>query len=203
MKGENKLDIKRGSIEAADPFAVAPPGISLTSDNSKWAWGQPPQEVDVTKVLEKATDKLDNDPIFLDEMFKLLVAGISVEHIVETWVIDGFEAGKFSLDAGLLAKSPLAVYIAYLAEENDVPYRMFEKKNPMADERMDDREYFKLLKQNNPRLFSQLREKLNETVRMGIDSSKEAEREMMEQMNQEVAEPQEGFVMPQREEDAV
>jgi len=73
----------------------------------------------------------------------------------------------------------------------------------MADERMDDREYFKLLKQNNPSLFSQLREKLNETVRMGIDSSKEAEREMMEQMNQEVAEPQEGFMMPQREEDVV
>jgi len=202
MKGENKLNIKRGSIEAADPFAAAPPGISLTSDNAKWPWGQPPQDVDVNVILEKATDKLDNDPIFLDEMFKLLIAGISIEHIVETWLIDGFEGGKFSLDAGLLAKSPLAMYIAYLAEENGVPYKMFENENPMADERMSDRDYFNLLKQNNPRLFSQLREKLNETVRMGIEGAKEDEREMMQQASLEAAEPEEGFMMPEREEDA-
>jgi hypothetical protein len=203
MKGENKIDVKKGSIGAADPFLAAPPGISLTSDNTKWPWGQPPQDVDVNVILEKATDRLDNDPVFLDEMFKLLVAGISVEHIVETWLIDGFEGGKFSLDAGLLAKSPLAVYIAYLAEENGVPYKMFERQNPMADERMDDSEYFDLLKQNNPRLFSQLRENLNETVRMGISSANDAEREMMEQANLEAEQPEEGFMMQQQEEGVV
>jgi len=199
MKGENKQDIVRGSVEAADPFAAAPPGISLTSDNSKWPWGQPPQQVDVKKVLEEATGKLDNDPVFLDEMFKLLVAGISVEHIVETWLIDGFESGKFSLDAGLLAKGPLGVYIAYLAEENGVPYKMFERDDPAADKRMADKDYFALLKQNNPQLFSALRERLNETVRMGIEGGKQQEREMMMQMQQPAEEPEEGFMMMEQE----
>jgi hypothetical protein len=73
----------------------------------------------------------------------------------------------------------------------------------MADERMDDSEYFDLLKQNNPRLFSQLRENLNETVRMGISSANDAEREMMEQANLEAEQPEEGFMMQQQEEGVV
>ena len=43
-----------GSIEAKDPLAVAPPGHSLTEDNSKWAWGNPPKDVDPEAVLQKA-----------------------------------------------------------------------------------------------------------------------------------------------------
>ena len=43
-----------GSVEAKDDFAIAPPGHSLTQDNSKWAWGRPPQDVDPEIVLEKA-----------------------------------------------------------------------------------------------------------------------------------------------------
>lgn len=203
MKGADKQTLKRGSIESDDPFRAAPPGISLTSDNSKWPWGNPPEEVDVKVILEQATGRLDDDPIFRDEMFKLLVAGISVESIVETWVINNFESGKFSLDAGLLAKGPLAMYIGYLAEENGVPYKMFERDDPLDGQRMNDTDYFNLLKQNNPNLFSQLREKVNEAVRMGIDGTKETEREMMEQMNQPAPPQEEGFVQPPREEDVV
>lgn len=190
MKGENKTDIQRGSLEAADPFSAAPPGISLTSDNKKWPWGQPAQDVDVNVILEKATDKLDNDPLFLDEMFKLLVAGISIEHIVEAWVIDGFESGKFSLDAGMLAKSPLAIYIAYLAEEAGVPYKMFEKDDPMEGERMDDEDYLRLLKQNNPPMFASLNEKLNEVVRNGGVGEQVAPQPQIQEQ------PEEGFISP-------
>ena len=68
---------------------------------------------------------------------------------------------------------------------------------------MSDTDYFNLLKQNNPNLFSQLREKVNEAVRMGIDGTKETEREMMEQMNQPAPPQEEGFVQPPREEDVV
>jgi len=53
-------DAPVGSIEAKDDFAIAPPGHSLTQDNSKWAWGKPPQDVDPEIVLEKAIKGLKN-----------------------------------------------------------------------------------------------------------------------------------------------
>lgn len=167
FRGSDKQDVSRGAIESRDPFAAAPPGISLTTDNQNWPWGNPPEEVDVDIILENATAKIDEDEIFREEMFKLLVAGISVEHMVEAWLMNGFETGKFSLDAGLLAKGPLAVYIAYTAEQNNVPYRMFEQEDPTADSRMDNVEYLRLLKANNPKMFSAMREELNKTIRDG------------------------------------
>ena len=36
-----KLDIRKGSIEAKDPLGASIPGMSLTNDNKKWAWGNP------------------------------------------------------------------------------------------------------------------------------------------------------------------
>ena len=100
-------------------------------------------------------------------MFKLLIAGISIEHMVEAWVMSGFESGNFTLDVGLIAKGPLAVYVAYLAEQEEIPYRMFEQDDPTADERLDDVEYLQLLKTNNPRMFAAMREELNKTLRRG------------------------------------
>ena len=167
FRGSDKQDVSRGAIESRDPFAAAPPGISLTIDNQNWPWGNPPEEVDVDVILENATAKIDEDEVFRGEMFKLLIAGISVEHMVEAWLMNGFETGKFSLDAGLLAKGPLAVYIAYTAEQNNVPYRMFEQEDPTADSRMDNVEYLRLLKTNNPKMFSAMREELNKTIRDG------------------------------------
>ena len=167
FQGTNKKDVRRGSPEAIDQFSAAPPGISLTSDNSKWPWGNPPDEVDVDVIVENAARKLQDDEVFQDEMFKLLLAGVSIEHIVETWVIDGFENGRFSLDAGLLAKGPLGIFIAYMADKNDVPYRMFEKENPQDERRMDDETYFRLMKTNNPAMFSVMREQLNRKIREG------------------------------------
>ena len=101
-------------------------------------------------------------------MLKLLIAGVSIEHIVETWVIDGFESGKFSLDVGLLTKGPLGIYIAYLAEEEDIPYRMFEKDDGGRNkDRIDDESFFNLMKQNNPVMFETLKEELNSSIRKG------------------------------------
>ena len=166
FKGDNKKEVRRGAIESRDRFAGAPPGISLTTDNTRWPWGNPPQEVDVDTVIDEATGRVENDDVFRDELFKLLFAGISIEHIVEAWVIDGFESGKFSLDVGLLAKGPLALYIAYSADQADVPYRMFERDNPEADERMDNEDFLRVLKTNNPSMFAKLREGVNETTRI-------------------------------------
>ena len=40
------------SIQDKDKFAGAPPGHSLTQDNSKWAWGRPPQVVNPEQALD-------------------------------------------------------------------------------------------------------------------------------------------------------
>ena len=178
IQGPNKVEVRRGSAEAIDEFSAAPPGISLTSDNSKWPWGNPPEETDVDVIVENAARKLQSDEVFRDEVFKLLLAGVSVEHIVETWVIDGFENGRFNLDAGLLAKGPLGIFIAYMAYTNGGPYRMFEKDNPQDERRMDDATYFRLMKTNNPAMFSTIREGINRAVRNG-------ERELMKAMSKD------------------
>ena len=161
-----KSNVRSGSIEAKDPFAKPPPGISLTSDNKKWAWGNPPENTDPRVIIEEATARLD-DPRFREDMMKLLMAGVSVEHLVETWVIDGFESGKFTLDAGMLAKGPLGLYIAYVAEQEDVGYRMFERDDVINKDRVDDESFFKLMKDNNPMMFGALKEELNNTLRKG------------------------------------
>lgn len=193
FKGPNKQNIRPGSVDARDDFAAAPPGISLTTDNANWPWGNPPQEVDVDVILEEATNRIEDDEVFRDEMMKLLLAGVSVEHLVETWVMDGFQNGKFSLDAGLIAKGPLAMYIAYVAEEMDIPYRMFEKEDPTESERMDDVTYFRLMKTNNPQMFNRIREELNRGVRMGLDAYEESMSNGMD-MEPEMEDEQQGFM---------
>ena len=164
---KSQPNIRQGSVEAIDPFAKAPPGISLTVYNKKWQWGNPPQETDPRVVLQEATDRLD-DPRFREDLMKLLMAGVSIEHIVESWVTEGFQNGKFTLDTGLLVKGSLGVYIAYVAEQEDIPYRMFEKDDGgQDDERVDDESLFELMRINNPNMFAVIREGLNKTLREG------------------------------------
>lgn len=185
FQGADKSDFRRGNLESRDRFAAAPPGISLTTDNQRWPWGNPPQEVDVDVILEQATGRIEDDDVFRDELFKILAAGVSIEHIVEAWLIDGFDEGKFSLDAGLLAKGPLGMYIAYMAEQNDVPYRMFERDDINEDRRMDNADYLRLLKTNNPNMFATLKENMNKLVRTGIDAAEKVQNTPQQEQPQE------------------
>ena len=156
----------RGTIEAKDQFAVAPPGHSLTIDNTRWAWGNPPQDVDPEIVLTKAINSLKRQKTY-DEMLKLLIAGVSVETMVEGYILQGFHDGKFTPDVGLLIKAPLAIVIAGMAEKESIPYRMFENKTAGEEGTMDDETFFKMIKTNNPRMFEFIRENVNESIREG------------------------------------
>ena len=40
-----KKNPRKGSLENIDDFGLPLPGISLTTDNKKWNWGNPPQDV--------------------------------------------------------------------------------------------------------------------------------------------------------------
>ena len=125
---EEQMEAPRGSIEAKDEFAVAPPGHSLTIDNTKWSWGSPPIDVDPEIVLDKAIKSLEKKKT-RDEMLKLLMGGVSIETLVEGYILQGFHEGRFTPDVGLLIKAPLSVVMAHMAEQESIPYRMFENRD--------------------------------------------------------------------------
>jgi len=175
---EMEMEAPVGSIEAKDPFAVAPPGHSLTEDNSKWAWGKPPQIVDPEQALEVAIASLQR-PKVRDEMFKLLYTGVSIEVMVEGYVLQAFHDGKFMPDVGLLIQPPLGMYIAHMAEEAGIPYRLFENEDAGTEGQMDDETFFSMMKDNNPRMFEFIRENVNESIREGNMPSEPTEENFM------------------------
>ena len=85
---------ERGTIEAKDQFAMAPPGFGLTLDNERWPWGKP-QVADPETVLREAVDSLEV-PHVREEMMKLLMVGASVEALVEGYLFQAFQEGGFS-----------------------------------------------------------------------------------------------------------
>lgn len=164
-----KIDPTRapaGSIEAKDPFAAAPPGYGLTSDNQQWPWGQPPSIVDPEEALNTAVYKLSRKNN-KRELMKLLLIGASVEALVEGYIIQNFNEGNFSPDVGMLIKGPLAMVIAGMAEEEDIPYRFFERDDELEKDQMDDETFFRMMKNNNPQMFAVIREKINQDIRNG------------------------------------
>jgi hypothetical protein len=156
----------KGTIQAKDPFASAPPGYGLTQDNARWPWGQPPRDVDPEVILEKALQGLER-PKVKQEMMKLLVVGVSVEVLVEGYLFQAFQDGMFTPDVGLIIKPALALVIADMAEEEGIPYRLFENDDALEEGEMDDRTFFRMMKDNNPQMFAYVQENMNAEIRKG------------------------------------
>lgn len=159
--------INRGSVETTDPFAYAPPGHSLTIDNSRWPWGKPPRDADPEVALKRALDGLEK-PTVREEMMKLLMVGVSVEVLVEGYLVQAFQEGKFTPDVAVLIKPMLGLMIAEMAEDEGIPFRMFENDGAMDEGKMDDRTFLRMMKDNNPRMFDYVREKVNADIRQGM-----------------------------------
>lgn len=149
-----------------DSFSAAPPGISLTDYNSKWPWGRPAEIVDPDEALDRAIESII-EPKNKQELFKLLMVGVSVEVLVEGMLFQGFRDGKYTPDVGLLIKGPLGIIIADMAEEEGIPYRLFENDNTLEAGEMDDETFARMMKDNNPQMFEYVRENLNAALRAG------------------------------------
>tara|TARA_R110000851_G_scaffold130936_1_gene264662 strand:+ start:80 stop:601 length:522 start_codon:yes stop_codon:yes gene_type:complete len=154
--------------QTLDPFNVAPAGHSLTEDNSKWAWGQPPEMVNPDEVLDYLVDRI-MVPRKKQQIAKMLMVGVSVEVMVEGIIFQGFRDGKFSPDVGILIKGPLGIVIADMAEEENIPYRLFENNDTLDEGDMDDETFMRLMKENNPKMFDYVRENLNAAIRRGAE----------------------------------
>tara|TARA_R100001086_G_C11831467_1_gene256723 strand:+ start:1272 stop:1808 length:537 start_codon:yes stop_codon:yes gene_type:complete len=160
---------------ALDLLATAPPGISLTQENTNYPWGNPPKHSDPDKAMTAAIDSLEN-PTTKANLLKLLFAGVSIESLIEGFIHVGFETGKFSLDTGLLIKGPLGLYLANLAEEEGVPYRLFENENAIEEDDLDDAHVLKIMKMNNPAMFQVLQNKVNQSLRQGKKLPKDVDK---------------------------
>jgi hypothetical protein len=123
-------------------------------------------------------------------MFKMLIVGASVETLVEGYIFQGFQEGRFTPDVGMLIKGPLALYIANMAEEENIPYRFFENDDALTEGEMDDETFFRMMRQNNPRMFEYVRETVNEGIRRGYapDAPKEDNFLAMEKKEEEETE---------------
>jgi len=149
-----------------DLLAPAPAGISLTEENRNYPWGNPPKYSDPNQAMDAAIRSLET-PSTRSNLIKMVMAGVSIESLIEGFIYAGFESGKFSLDTGLLMKPSLALYLASIAEEEEMPYRMFESDEPLEEDEIDDVHVLKIMKKNNPRMFEFVKEKVNEEIRAG------------------------------------
>ena len=174
-----------GTVENIDPFAAPPPGHSLTQDNSRWAWGQAPKNADPDVALDEVVERLSK-PKTKQEMMKLLIVGISVEVIVEGIIVQGFQDGSFSLDTGLLMKPALGILIADMAEEEGIPYRLFEKDDPESKDTMDDETFLRMMKDNNPQMFSYIQESVNAAIRAGSTPQEPEDRGFLSAEDREI-----------------
>jgi hypothetical protein len=175
---EEEVRPQAGTIEAKDSFAMAPPGHSLTIDNERWPWGKPQEAADPEVILREAVDSLEV-PHVREEMMKLLMVGASVEALVEGYVFQAFQEGGFSPDVGLLIKGPLAMYIASVAEDEGVPYRLFENDDALTEDEMDDETFFAMMRENNPAMFAYVSETINEGIRRGQEPQPPVEENFM------------------------
>jgi hypothetical protein len=81
-----------------------------------------------------------------------MVAGISIEEIVDTVGIGGFATGHFNPDVAELIKAPIAVYLAGLAVENDIQPKMFNTKDgmPREDGKVDEAQVMNIMQDRSP-----------------------------------------------------
>jgi len=149
-----------------DRFAAAPPGHSLTTDNTQWPWGQPPQFTDPEDALEDMLRRL-SDERKQNDLLKLLIVGVSIQVIIEGMLFKGFQDGRFTPDVAMLIKAPLSLFLANFAEENQIPYRLFENDMAGKEESIDDETFLQMLYDNNPTMFETIQETVNAAIRAG------------------------------------
>ena len=158
-----EMQPQAGSVEAIDPLDRMPPGHSLTQPKGKWAWDQPSRFTDPEEAIDFIIDKLE-EPAVEKDMLKLMLAGISIEEMVETIALGGFSTGHYTPDVAELIKAPVGMYLAGLAVENDIPPKLFNSSTgmPRESENVTDEQAVNIMKGRNPERVEALQKGLEE-----------------------------------------
>ena len=163
---ELELALTESDPNALDPMTAlsAVPGTGMNDPKGKWAWEQPPKITDPDQAVDAGMDKFEEEPNKTN-VLKLMVAGVSIEEMVNITVFNAFSEGTFTPDVAEIIKPALVVGLVQLASEENVPFRMFS--DPEENQEMDDTEVFRIMKERNPQVFRGIKEDLNKKIREG------------------------------------
>jgi hypothetical protein len=154
------------ALDKLSPLA-APPGTGLTDEPGRWPWEKPPVYSDPDDAIDYLEEKISEEATE-ESMMKMLLAGITVEELVDQVAFKGFMAGFYSPDVAELIKPAVALILYDMALDNGIEPIMFVDREDAAGE-LDDAGFFRILKQRNPELFMQMNEEVNRQQRMQID----------------------------------
>ena len=167
-ENSEELDLLLSSPNSNTPDAMtalgAIPGTGMNDPKGKWAWEQPPKITDPDEAVDAVMDQFEEEPNKTN-VLKLMVAGVSIEELVNITVFNAFSEGAFTPDVAEIIKPALVVGLVQLAGEQNVPFRMFS--DPVENQEMDDKEVFRIMKERNPQVFRGIKEDLNRKIREG------------------------------------
>ena len=167
-ENSEELDLLLSNPNSSNPDAMtalgAIPGTGMNDPKGKWAWEQPPKITDPDEAVDAVMDQFEEEPNKTN-VLKLMVAGVSIEELVNITVFNAFSEGAFTPDVAEIIKPALVVGLVQLAGEQNVPFRMFS--DPVENQEMDDKEVFRIMKERNPQVFKGIKEDLNRKIREG------------------------------------
>ena len=167
-ENSEELDLLLSNPNSNTPDAMtalgAIPGTGMNDPKGKWAWEQPPKITDPDEAVDAVMDQFEEEPNKTN-VLKLMVAGVSIEELVNITVFNAFSEGAFTPDVAEIIKPALVVGLVQLAGEQNVPFRMFS--DPVENQEMDDKEVFRIMKERNPQVFRGIKEDLNRKIREG------------------------------------
>ena len=167
---------KNQGVEALE-FDAPVPGQSWADDQGKWPWDRPARISDPKEAVQYVIEQIEKDEPSLNEMKKLMLAGISIEEIVNTICFAGFTNGEWSVDCAELIKPNIARYLIDLAGDSNIPATVFSDatfNRKTKEQGMDEDQLFKLMKTNRPDMY--------DAVSRGVNL--EIERVMQEEQGQ-------------------
>mgnify|MGYP003110255439 CR=1 FL=1 len=143
-----------------DNFRAAPPGWSLTQEPGKWDWDRPPMFNTPLEATEFILDRVEV-PTTKDRYIKMMIAGISIEEIVNSLAITGFSQGYFNPDVAELIRPSLVFYFIGVADTFNIPVRIFKGTvdgGPPQPAGMSDETLLQLMEKRNPQIYAQYKE---------------------------------------------
>ena len=164
--GEALTELEETPTGEVNPMMAisAVPGYGMTQPKGQWAWENPPKYTDPELAFESVMQQFTSDD-HRTNILKLMLAGVSIEEIINTTMFNGFAEGKFTPDVAELVKPALAVLLIDIAREENIPFKIFT--DPIEDTEISDREMFSIMQERNPEMFAGMKENLNSLIRQG------------------------------------
>jgi hypothetical protein len=144
---------KVSTISEESRFSKAPPGYSLTGKPGQYAWERPPKYATPAEAMDAITTNMGQMTTQMMHV-KMMMAGVSIEEIVNTTTKLGFMEGMWSVDVAEIIKAPLAWYLMGLAAEAGVDAKVLNTKNGLPSRKfaVNDAKFLNIMRDRNPEL---------------------------------------------------